>query len=604
MRRSVLVLVLLFFAAASGWTQLISAPAIPMDGQAGQVSTPQPTVPFEQRCVAAGRITNALTGEPLRKATVRLSASRGGSGMEGSGIGTLGDPRRSAPGGQGYSTSTDTDGSFRIEGVNPGGYTLVATRTGFLSASYGAKSPNGSGSVIQLAPAQQKTDLSVAMTPQAVITGKVIDPDGDPVSGGMVQVLAPMWMRGKLRYSPRGANQINDLGEYRIPNLGPGKYYIFAQVHTNLPAGNASTDKADIRPVRTFYPSSVAFGGATPVEITAGQDASGIDIRIQSAPTFHVRGRISGIASEGGRARSMVSITPRDEEMIIFSSGQSTLRDDGSFDIAGVAPGAYYLNMFSMSGQIRSIGRQAIDVGAGNVDGIVLPLTPPASIKGVARIEGTPPANMAQLSASNLHLSLMPAETTGMMGPPANAKFSADGTFSLENVAPGKFYLQTNALPGTYLKSVRFGNSEILGKEIDLTGGAAGELELIYRYGPGEIDGQLDSTRSGSSADGGIVAQIAVVPEELNADGSGVRFLATDTKGTFSITSLPPGRYRTYAFEEANLGALQNPDLLKQLETKSPLIEVKENEKKLVQLPLIPRDELNQIYTRLGVPGQ
>ena len=42
------------------------------------------------------------------------------------------------------------------------------------------------------------------MTPQAIITGKVLDADGDPVSGGMVQVLAPTWMRGKLRYNPRG----------------------------------------------------------------------------------------------------------------------------------------------------------------------------------------------------------------------------------------------------------------------------------------------------------------------------------------------------------------------------------------------------------------
>lgn len=190
-----------------------------------------------------------------------------------------------------------------------------------------------------------------------------------------------------------------------------------------------------------------------------------------------------------------------------------------------------------------------------------------------------------------------------MMGPPPNAKFSPDGTFSIENVNPGKFYLQTNSPQGTYLRSVRLGNSEMLGKEIDLTAGVAGQLELIYRYGPGEIDGQLETAQN-SSANSGAAAQIAVVPEELNADGSGVRFLAMDAKGTFAVPNLPPGRYRAYAFEEANFGALQNPDLLKQLEGKSPLFEVKENEKKQVQLPLIPRDELNQIYARLGVQPQ
>jgi hypothetical protein len=197
----------------------------------------------------------------------------------------------------------------------------------------------------------------------------------------------------------------------------------------------------------------------------------------------------------------------------------------------------------------------------------------------------------------------MPTEMVFTFGPPASAKFSADGTFSIENVSPGKFYVQTSAPPGTYLKSVRFGNSEILGKELDVSGGAAGQLELVYRYGPGEIDGQLDPAQTGA-ANSGIVAQIAVVPEELNADGSGAHFSATDAKGTFSVANLPPGRYRAYAFEEVNFGALQNPDLLKQLESKSPVFEVKENEKKQVQLSLIPRDELEQIYARVGVQPQ
>jgi len=256
-----------------------------------------------------------------------------------------------------------------------------------------------------------------------------------------------------------------------------------------------------------------------------------------------------------------------------------------------------------MSGQIRSTARQPVDVGAGDVDGVVLTVTPPGSIKGVARLEGTPPANGPQISASNLHISLMPAEMMGMMGPPPNAKVSADGTFAIENVNPGRFYLQTNAPPGTYLKSVRFGNSEILGKELDLTNGAAGQLEVVYRYGPGEVDGQLDSSQNGS-ADPNATAQIAVVPEELNADGTGIRFSQSDSKGTFSVPNLAPGRYRAYAFENVEISALQNPDMLKQLESKGSAFELKENEKKQVQLPLIHSDEIAQIYARLGIDPQ
>lgn len=602
MQRFIPAIAFLFALAGSGWPQGTAVTGFSLVGQVPQASAPQPNVPPEQRCVAGGRVTNALTGEPVKKATVRLAPSRGTP--DGSVAMFTGPAGTVMPGGQGYSTTTDSDGSFRIDGVNPGEYRLSANRSGYLSASYGAKSPNRAGSPIRLDPAQQKTDLAFAMTPQAVITGKVLDGDGDPVSGGMVQVLTPMWTRGKLRYNPRGGGQINDLGEYRIANLSPGKYYLFAQIFNNMPDGNVVTGKQDVRPVRTYYPSSIPFSGANPVEITAGQDVSGIDIRLQSAQTYHVRGHVAGLPSgNNGRERTALNLTPREDEIVVFGGGQSSLHPDGSFDISGVAPGAYYLSMFNMSGQIRGMARQAVDVGAGDVDGVVLTITPPGSLRGVARLEGNPPANSSQVSASKLHLTLMSAEMMSMMSPPASAKFSDDGTFTIENVMPGKFYLQANAPPGTYLKSARFGNSEVLGKELDLTGGAAGQLELIYRYGPGEIDGQIDSTQNGS-ASSGAVAQIAVVPEELNADGSGLRFSGTDTKGTFSMANLPPGRYRAYAFEEVNPNALQNPELLKQLESRSSLIAVKENEKKQVQLPLIHADELTQIYARLGVQPQ
>ncbi len=272
-----------------------------------------------------------------------------------------------------------------------------------------------------------------------------------------------------------------------------------------------------------------------------GRMRSGIDIRLQSVQTYHIRGHVSGLpAGNNMRERSNLNLTLRDDEMIMFGGGQSGIRPDGSFDIAGVAPGAYYLNMFVMSGQIRTAARQAVDVGSGDVDGVVLTITSPGSIRGVARLEGTPPGNGTQLSASNLHVTLTSTEMMGMMGPPASAKFSPDGTFTIENITPGKFYIQTNAPPGTYLKSARFGNSEVLGKELDLTGGAAGQLELVFRYGPGEIDGQLDSAQNGSPISG-PAAQIVVVPEELNADGSGVRFSSTDTKGTFSIRQSSTG---------------------------------------------------------------
>ena len=103
--------------------------------------------------MVAGRLTNALTGEPVKKATVRLTANRAGANGTALMATAAG---RFPPGGQGYSTTTDNEGSFRIEGVNPGEYRLMANRSGFLATSYGAKGPNRSGSVIRLDPRNRK----------------------------------------------------------------------------------------------------------------------------------------------------------------------------------------------------------------------------------------------------------------------------------------------------------------------------------------------------------------------------------------------------------------------------------------------------------------
>ena len=70
--------------------------------------------------------------------------------------------------------------------------------------------------------------LSIIMTPQGVIAGKVLDQDGDPVAMVQVQVMRYSYARGRKQLQPTGTASTNDLGEYRVGNLAPGRYYISA----------------------------------------------------------------------------------------------------------------------------------------------------------------------------------------------------------------------------------------------------------------------------------------------------------------------------------------------------------------------------------------
>ena len=67
------------------------------------------------------------------------------------------------------------------------------------------------------------------------------------------------------------------------------------------------------------------------------------------------------------------------------------------------------------------------------------------------------------------------------------------------------------------------------------------------------------------------------------------------------MTGVPPGHYRAYALEEMNYNEVQNPEVLKQLEQKGTDVEVKENDKKQIQLPLISADDFQQLLARAGL---
>ena len=184
-----------------------------------------------------------------------------------------------------------------------------------------------------------------------------------------------------------------------------------------------------------------------------------------------------------------------------------------------------------------------------------------------------------------------------------------DGTFNAENLAGPRYYLSPDSPSGTYLKSVRFGNQELLGKELDFSQGA-GPLTVVFSFNAAQVSGSIQQPESNSTpADVSGTAQptpaatavVAMIPDVLNEDGTGMHFEDPNSDGSFTAKQLPPGRYHAYAFAEVDREQLQNPDLRKQLESLGVEVELKENEKKQLQLPLISAQDMQQIYARLGI---
>ena len=68
--------------------------------------------------------------------------------------------------------------------------------------------------MLTLDPGQKSNDLLMRLTPHGVITGRVLDDEGEPVPNANVQVLRQQYMQGRRQMSRINGGSTNDLGEY------------------------------------------------------------------------------------------------------------------------------------------------------------------------------------------------------------------------------------------------------------------------------------------------------------------------------------------------------------------------------------------------------
>src|SRR6185436_18874877 len=113
--------------------------------------------------------------------------------------------------------------------VEAGAYRLVAMRNGFARQEFGQRSPSRPGTVLNLRAGQQMTDVAFRLTPAATISGRVMDANGEPLTGDTVQALRSTFdATGKRTLQATSSARTNDLGEYRLYWINPGRYFVSA----------------------------------------------------------------------------------------------------------------------------------------------------------------------------------------------------------------------------------------------------------------------------------------------------------------------------------------------------------------------------------------
>jgi protocatechuate 3,4-dioxygenase beta subunit len=509
-----------------------------------------------------GQVFNLATGAPLKRASVRLV-----------GLGR----RQQQPGGmpQMLSRETDEQGKFSFTSLEAGRYQLSAERQGFLRQSYGGRKYNTSGTPLPLAADQHVKDIVFKLSPQSVVTGKVLDEDGEPMANVQVRALKYAYRGGKKQWVQAGNANTSDIGEYRIPNLEPGRYLI-STTQRQMGGGNFQTPSNEPLPetpemnyAPTYYPSTSDEASAAPVEVGPGGEIRGIDIRPVRTRVFRVRGRVA--VAEGGRGNPNIMLMSKDGSRTV--PNMSPVRPpENRFELRGVPAGSYIVYA-QMGG--RAMAYQPIEVRGNHVDNLVLNMTNGGDVTGTVKVvDATAPIDLP-------NVSLMLRADAQFAGPPRGKV--QDGVTTIKNVLPMHYTVMVTGVPETcFVKSIRYGGQEMPESGIDIAPG--GSIEVTLSATAGTISGAVVD-KDGKPVPGATVALAA-----KDGPPNSIKGNTTDENGAFSFSGLKPGDYRLYGWEDIPPGAYADPDFLKQYEGRAQTVKLDPSAKQAVQLKVIPAE--------------
>jgi protocatechuate 3,4-dioxygenase beta subunit len=240
--------------------------------------------------------------------------------------------------GAGASDTTDDIGQYRLHGLSPGDYYVVASfgvnvameksddKTGYAPTYYPGTPVLAEAQRVTASEGQETPAIGFALEPirLATVSGTATDSHGKPLANGMIMLTSPsMTTGGPLS----GATMIKPDGSFSISNVVPGDYVVQTVARSDMEAIAATGSTSNLRV------SEVAL---VPLTITGG-DITGLAVISMPTGTAHGRIIFEGGAPAGIRTGSvMMASVPIVLEQLSLG-GTAQIADDWSFEMTGLA---------------------------------------------------------------------------------------------------------------------------------------------------------------------------------------------------------------------------------------------------------------------------
>jgi hypothetical protein len=517
--------------------------------------------PKEDTCSVSGIVMKMADSSPLRKAHLILSS--------------LEDPNRTV------AAVTSADGHFKLKAIEPGSYRLNVTRVGFVADEYGRRKPDAPGAILTLHPGQDLKDLQFRLIPAGVISGKIYDDDGEPLPGVMVDAVRQVYSEGKKTRAAATSVSTNDLGEYRLYGLSPGRYFVSC-VYPRWSREESEDDSTDTEKegyAKLYYPGTADAAKAGPITIKAGEEASSIDVLMRKVSVHQVRGHVYNQITHKPGVGVMVILLPKTTNREWdFSSPTTVQKPDGSFVIHEVLPGSYTLASFWFDDGVAYVNRQSIDVGNVDVEGMAMTVVPGSNISGRIVWEGQPALEKDELTVT-------PKPIDVPFGVRGQSRVGRDNLFALKGLGEGTYRAEvTGMAKDCYIKDMHYGETGVIKDGFTVTRGEAGALEIVVSSRGARVRGTV------TDSDGLPLAGVSIVlvPELSQRENyEKYKTESTDQYGNFDLHGIAPGDYKLFSWVEVEPDAWQDPEFLRQFEDKGQRITLQDGDHRTVKVTAI-----------------
>lgn len=568
---------------------LLPSPAVAQVG--GIVRDRQLTVVRKGTASIVGRVAAADSGRPLRLARVTATAPE------------LTDGRVAV---------TDENGVFEFPELPAGHYTVSASKTGYITVNFGQRRPLRAGRPIEVRDGQRVRDVDFRLPRGSVITGRVLDQDGEPLVRASIRALRYRFMQGERRIEPGGGAETDDRGVFRIYGLTPGTYFVSAiaqpgDIRGMLPpdapglAGRVlavengrvtviadSPAPGGLTYAPTYYPGVAALSDAAPITVPVSEEVAGIDFTLQLVTAARVTGVVLG-GNGAPTASATVRLVPDDSRGMSGQTYSASVERGGRFSIFNVPPGRYVAFAFGTGRDQRgTYAVEPLSVSGGLVGDVNLVLAPGMTVSGQVTFDGATTPSAQDMSRVRIGLWTPAGASLPGFGGQMNTTPRQDGSFSIPDLPPGSRMVRVSGLPQSWtLKAVYLDGRDMTDDMIDLKPSeTAGRLTILLTDKATTLTGAVVDENGQALTDYTVIA----FPADSNLWRPMSRFIQAgrpDKDGTYTIRGLPPGEYLLRAVDDVDQGEWYDPELLATLRTGATRVTLQEGDTKSLDLKLV-----------------